>query len=321
MFFGQDVSNWQGAYAWPSNLKFGFAKATEGTGYADPYFAHNWSALKAKGMVRGAYHFAHTNNNATTEAKHFLAVVRAQGLETGDLLSLDLEVTDGQSASHIASWAKTWCEYVKAQTGVTPILYTYRSFASSYCAGLGVYPLWIADPTTAGKPRLAGPWKSWVIHQYSTASGIDHDCTNLSVAELRALGGGAAPEEDEVTKTVSIGVKKAVQLKAGKKTRIEFDVEYDDEGQMHANGAYPGILDRPCKATTEVTVSGATGTAELVAHNMKTGKESSLGVHPMGTPFVALTNMYSNQHLYLDLTADKDVEVKPYAKCNYVEEK
>ena len=40
-----------------SGHEFGFAKASEGTGFTDSSFAHNWPAMRAAGVVRGAYHF------------------------------------------------------------------------------------------------------------------------------------------------------------------------------------------------------------------------------------------------------------------------
>lgn len=323
MIYGRDVSNWQGSYQWPDDLAFGFAKASEGTGFVDAQFAHNWTAMAAKKMVRGAYHFGHPDHNPTTEANHFLSVVRARGLHDGDLLALDLETTDGNTAAHVASWARQFCAHVTTQVGRKPLLYTFVSFArGGYCAGLGTYPLWIAAPSNpAGHPPMPlGPWSSWAVHQYGW-SPVDLDCSHLTAAQLRALGGDPTQpaEEDDMPDTVSLGTTKPVKLTAGKKTRVLFDKEYEDPKKMHADGQYPGVLTRPCKATTEVTVTGATGTAELVAHNMKSGAEKSLGAHPMGTPFTALTNLYAHEHLYVDLTADKDVEVHPYVKSNFTE--
>lgn len=198
MIYGADVSNWQGSYTWPSGLHFGFAKATEGTTFTDGQFAHNWAQMKSKGLVRGAYHFAHPANDPVVEAEHFLTVVRARGLEPNDLLALDLEANDGRAASAVAAWARTWCIHVQQRTGIRPLVYTFISFArGGYCAGLGGYPLWIAAPSNAaGKPPMPlGPWKTWAIHQYSD-SPYDKDISHLSVAELRALGGDDVSASD-----------------------------------------------------------------------------------------------------------------------------
>src|SRR5215472_886920 len=59
---GPDVSSYQPNVDWSavaaSGCRFAFAKATEGVGYVNPYFAQDWTGIAAAGMVRGAYHFA-----------------------------------------------------------------------------------------------------------------------------------------------------------------------------------------------------------------------------------------------------------------------
>src|SRR5256885_5495590 len=59
---GVDVSGYQGSSinwsaARGAGIAFAFAKASEGTGFTDSSFAHNWSGMRAAGVVRGAYHF------------------------------------------------------------------------------------------------------------------------------------------------------------------------------------------------------------------------------------------------------------------------
>jgi hypothetical protein len=59
------------------------------------------------------------------------------------------------------------------------------------CAGLGRYPLWIADPSsTKGHPRVPGPWKTWAIHQYDISGAIDRDVAKYATetAMFDALG-------------------------------------------------------------------------------------------------------------------------------------
>ena len=120
---GIDVSSFQGAFDWAAKkgvISFGFAKATEGTTITDPEFARNWAQIKAMGFVRGAYHFGHPKDGAAANAQAFLAAVRAQGLERGDLLALDLETTDGLGPAQVATFAQNWCAEVGAATGRKP---------------------------------------------------------------------------------------------------------------------------------------------------------------------------------------------------------
>ena len=78
----------------------------------------------------------------------------AVGLADGDGVALDLEVTDGLSAAVVASWAHDVLRLLERQLRRVPLLYTFLSFADEgNCAGLGGYPLWIADPSSPA----AGP--------------------------------------------------------------------------------------------------------------------------------------------------------------------
>jgi hypothetical protein len=66
------------------------------------------------------------------------------------------------------------------------------------CAGLGDYPLFISDPSSApGEPRVPAPWTSWALHQYNITGDIDRDVASFASREemTAALGRpGPAPE-------------------------------------------------------------------------------------------------------------------------------
>ncbi len=187
--YGVDVSRYESQYDWnASPAQFGIIKATEGTTFRDSSFARHWREMGKKGIVRGAYHFAHPRNNPIAEAEYFLAMVNSQPAKAGDLLVLDLETTDGRSVAEVNAWAKKWLSYVKAKTGVTPMIYSRWNFANKYGKGLAQYPLWVAHYSKA-KGAITPPadWKSWAIHQY-TESPIDQNVSALTPAQLRGLG-------------------------------------------------------------------------------------------------------------------------------------
>ena len=193
---GIDVSLWQGDIsAVLKTVAFAFVKVSDGNS-VDPKGAYHLAQATAAGVVRGAYHFAHPSNDSVAEADHFLGYVRQHGLLPGDMLALDLEVTDGEPAARVAAFGRAWCARVQAQTGRKPLVYTFLSFAEAgNCAGLGNYPLWIADPSsTPGRPRIPAPWSSWAVHQYGQ-QGIDLDVASYpgSAAMSAALGQPAPP--------------------------------------------------------------------------------------------------------------------------------
>jgi len=201
---GVDISGYQSGI--PAHQDFVIIKATEGTSYVDGPFHTWWVELGTSKTLRGVYHFSHPANSATAEADHFLSVVQPV-VKKGDLLVLDHEVNDGQGPAHCAQWARDWCARVKQKTGITPVVYTFLSFAwAGNCAGLEIYPLWIADPSAAsGHPRVPAPWKTWALHQYGSPGGIDLDIFEGDHAAWLALGGGSpAPAPTPAPKPVPV---------------------------------------------------------------------------------------------------------------------
>jgi lysozyme len=90
---GIDVSHWQGDVDWfavaRGNVKFAFAKASEGNVTVDPTFKQNWSGIQVADLIRGAYHFARPGRDAETQARRYLppSSVRS-GLEICRLCSI-----------------------------------------------------------------------------------------------------------------------------------------------------------------------------------------------------------------------------------------
>ncbi len=203
---GIDLSSFQPSFDWSAEkgrISFAFIKVTEGTTIRDPEFAVNWQRAKELGIVRGAYHFAHPRNGAAAESRAFVDQVRAHGLNAGDLLALDLEVSDGLSPAQVAEYARNWCSDVHKTTGHTPVVYTFLSFAQQgNCAGLGHYPLWIAEPSAPpGRPVVPHPWSTWKFHQYGTArvgtNTVNVNVFNGDTAALKAFASPAPSQKEE----------------------------------------------------------------------------------------------------------------------------
>ena len=195
---GIDVSHYQGRVNWSAvkaaGCAFAFAKATEGTGVTDPYFAANWAEMKAAGLARGAYHFFRPAEDAAQQAAHFLSTVQ---LAPGDLPPvLDVETSDNVSNSALVGGVQIWLDAVEPVAGVTPIIYTAASFWDAHLDNqFGAYPLWIAHYTAAPSPSpLPSGWTNWAFWQYSQSLHIDgvggaadHDYFNGTAEDLQAL--------------------------------------------------------------------------------------------------------------------------------------
>src|SRR4051794_5412666 len=95
---GIDVSEYQGNINWGavagSGRAFAIARINDGS-HHDPYWAQNWSGIKAAGMIRGASQFFSPGSDQRAQANTVISAVGVLGV--GDLpVMLDTEEDDGQ---------------------------------------------------------------------------------------------------------------------------------------------------------------------------------------------------------------------------------
>ena len=228
---GTDVSHYQGNINWTTvkngGMTFAWAKATESTGYTDPYFVINQNNARAVGIPIGGYHFARPSDNpnitgansADSEAAHYWAVVsnyvNADGLSMIPMLDWeDQYATNGAgfTTAQMSAWVNQWCNtisnYARAKgiPGLKPIVYT-GVWYSTPSAGANNYPglntsvtnwpSWIAaypanpNPQTGG-PSSSFPWPTWNFWQYAdtNVSGGDSDVFNGTSSGLTAYLAG-----------------------------------------------------------------------------------------------------------------------------------
>jgi GH25 family lysozyme M1 (1,4-beta-N-acetylmuramidase) len=229
---GTDVSGYQPSINWTTvktaGVAFAWSKATEGTGYINPYFTAQEAGATGVGIHIGAYHFArpsfHPNitgvNSADSEAAYFWTTasnyVKYGGAYLVPMLDWeDTGVSNQLSAATMSAWVNEWCNAVSNSArlngvpGVRPVVYTgtWYSRPSSTYSGLTTavtnWPSWIAaypsnpNPQT-GAPADTYPWPSWNIWQYADTnwSGGDADVYNGnlgSFAQTFVVGGTNAP--------------------------------------------------------------------------------------------------------------------------------
>jgi lysozyme len=169
---GVDVSSYQGNIDFDvlekQNIKFAFIKATEGSGYVDPYFDVNFkNAIKTELRI-GAYHFFSYDSSGSTQADNFISAVP----KTENMLPpvVDVEfygdkeknLPDKESAQReiLALLLK-----LKAHYGVNPIIYATEKSYRLYIAGaFDDYDIWIRNVMM--NPTLSDGRK-WLFWQYS----------------------------------------------------------------------------------------------------------------------------------------------------------
>ncbi len=166
--FGIDVSHYQGTINWDQvrkshhPVKFVFIRATMGHNGKDGQFRRNWRSAKARGYVRGAYHYYRPNENSGAQFRNFAASVK---LDSGDFVPvLDVEQPSKFGKDNLRQGVINWLRLAEKHYGVKPIVYTGRNFYKVYLKGyVNGYPLWIAS--YSGKHRLAGI--DWTFHQFT----------------------------------------------------------------------------------------------------------------------------------------------------------
>ncbi len=240
---GIDVSHYNGTVNWAAvkgaNRSFAFAKATEGLTYSDPQFATNWAAMKQAGIVRGAYHFFRRNDDGKAQADWLLSHVT---LEPGDLppvLDWEWESTADPGAATSVARAQAFVDEIRAQTGVSPIVYSSASFLATVGSPtqFNTLPLW--DAIYSGScPTIPNAWATWTFWQYSSTGtllgdggvgGVDVNLFNGTLAQLQALTIPAAVADGGVD--------------AGAQDAGELDAGLHDAGTVDAGEVDAGTLD------------------------------------------------------------------------------
>ena len=195
---GPDVSNYQGVVNWTQVARtcaFGFAKATEGTGFRDPYFGNNAAGMRRAGLdLRGYYHFARGGDPRLEAHTYLDQVDRHGGFPAGTVAVLDAEVPLN---AHAATWIDAWAATVRAETGLPRsrvIVYSYTGwFDQESGAELARHPLWLASYSTYLSRPHGSSWVFWQYTDHEKIEGIAGrvDCSVFhgTRAQLLALGG------------------------------------------------------------------------------------------------------------------------------------
>lgn len=207
---GMDVSGHQGNVDWNAayrdGARFAYVKATEGTGYVNPYFGQQYDGSYQVGMIRGAYHFALPDRSTgAAQADYFVGHGggwSADGRTMPPMLDIEYNpygnVCFGLSPDAMTAWIKDFSDEVHAKTTRWPMMYTTTDWWKT-CTGnradfSATNPLFVARyASSAGE--LPAKWDYYTLWQYSDSGKFpgDQDQFNGTLDRLRALA-GAQPE-------------------------------------------------------------------------------------------------------------------------------
>jgi len=205
---GMDVSSLQGNVDWATaaanGATFAYIKATEATGYLNPYLASQYTGAYAAGVIRGTYHFALPDRSTgAAQANYFLSHLGGwspDGLTLPAMLDMEYNpygaTCYGQSPAQLAAWIADFSNTVNAATGRYPTIYTTTDWWT-YCLGNNssfgaTNPLFIAS--YAATPGVMPPgWGYQSIWQYNDHGILpgDADVFNGSLTQLHAFATGS----------------------------------------------------------------------------------------------------------------------------------
>jgi GH25 family lysozyme M1 (1,4-beta-N-acetylmuramidase) len=196
---GIDVSGHQGNVDWPAQWnagkRFVWTKATEGTGYRNPYFAQQYNGSYNQGFIRGAYHFALPDRSSGATQANFFSNNGGGWSGDGKTLpgALDMEYNPygstcyGLSQSAMTAWIRDFSNTYKARWNKYPAIYTSTSWWNQ-CVGSSfgsTNPLWVARYSSSVGTLPVG-WSFYTVWQYSSTP-IDQNSFNGDYSRLQVF--------------------------------------------------------------------------------------------------------------------------------------
>ncbi|MCI0143639.1 lysozyme [Arthrobacter bambusae] len=206
---GMDVSSHQGNVDWPTaaanGAKFAYVKASEGTGYANPYFASQYAGSANAGLLHGAYHFALPDASSGADQANYFLQSGAAWTPDGKTLPalLDIEYNPygstcyGLSQGDMVNWISDFATTILSKTGRLPAIYTTTDWwttCTGNAAGFGNHPLHISYFSTDAGPLPAG-WPDYTLWQNSDTGVFpgDQDVFNGTLTQLTDFATNPGP--------------------------------------------------------------------------------------------------------------------------------
>lgn len=156
-------------------------KATQGTGYVNPFCNTDWDAAKNAGKLLGLYHYA-GGGDAVREADYFINNIKNYVGQA--VLALDWEKAQN-AAWGVNNWCRRFVDRVHELTGVWPLIYVSQTAIDQVANCANTCGLWVArygynQPLSweyTGANFSVAPWKTFTIHQF-TGTDMDRNMVN-----------------------------------------------------------------------------------------------------------------------------------------------
>ena len=206
--YGMDVSGWQHnvnwSRAWARGARFAYVKATEGTGYRNPYFTQQYDGSYGVGMIRGSYHFARPDVSGGKRQADYFVDHGGGWSRDGKTLpgALDIEWNPyrggacyGLNKTRMAAWIRSFSTEYHARTTRYPVIYTANGWWSQCVGTAGNFsatsPLWVAR-YSSGAGTMPHAWGYYTFWQYADHGAFpgDQDRFNGGYDQLKRIANG-----------------------------------------------------------------------------------------------------------------------------------
>ncbi|KAF8650927.1 hypothetical protein AX16_005025 [Volvariella volvacea WC 439] len=210
---GIDVSSWQGNVNWntvrSNGVQWAYIKATEGTGYKNPYFSSQYTGATNAGLIRGSYHFALPDRSSGAAQATYFATNgggwSADGITLPGALDVECKLLLVLGVALIRDFSNTY----RSRTGRYPVIYTttdwWRTCTGNNNSFGSNNPLWIARYASAIGTLPAG-WSYTSFWQYADSGPNpgDQNIWNGDLAGLRRFLSSLYPSSITHSRTLAL---------------------------------------------------------------------------------------------------------------------
>ena len=191
---GIDISSWQHPEGKPidwaavraSGVVFAIVKATQGTGYTNPWLREDLTAARKAGVLVGAYHYWEEGLEPTAQAEHFIASLVGEVLDLGAWLDFE----PGPATPFIGGQFVTPFKAAVAGARGSCGLYCDESWAVQLRAdSVPLGRLWLA--AWSGEPTGLSALITQGLAE--TVPGVPAECDTDAIANVRSLNLATAP--------------------------------------------------------------------------------------------------------------------------------
>ena len=212
-------------------------KATQGTGYVNPFCDTDYQAAKKAGKLLGIYHYA-GGGNPENEAEYFYKNVRNYIGEA--VPAIDWEAYQIASWGN-SNWTRRFVDKFHSLSGVWPLIYVQQSAIAQVanCAkDCGLWVAWYASMnwnswTLPDANFSVSPWPTYTIWQF-TGGDMDRNVVNVTKEGWLKL---AKPNADGRPSSQPVIAETKPQPKAKTWTDVQGMTWHSEDGTFITGGA------------------------------------------------------------------------------------